>query len=405
MKSIAASLLKPGMVFTEPIYIDSNSILVPAKIPIRQKDLDNLQIWGIESVLTDGLPSFIDPVVPEEKSRAPGIPLDSSILGPAGTPIAGRAVSIFSLGEVRHNRGPYRSYISLIERANMALLRIHTRENLHDNRQITTLASDILQVVRDQRERFACFVLGGEVKGYEMAKSSVNTAILSAMMAHELKLPNHKVLNVVIGALLHDAGMLRLPREIIDKKGELSEQERQVMRSHPQLTHKIVTKELNYSDDLGEIVLQHHERWDGEGYPHHLVGDRIDLGARIVSIADAFEAMVSQKPYRNPITGYQAMKNLLSDNSRRFDPELLKAFILIMGIYPIGSVVSLNNGTIVRVTEARAIAPLRPKTQVLLDEFKKPPKSRVGVFIDLLIEKNLYITKAMTAKELSELDA
>ena len=402
MKSIASSLLKPGMVFSEPVYIDTNSILVPAGVPVRQKDLDNLQAWGIESVLTDGLPSF-----PDTPNEAPP-PVRSAMFGPAGPSsslAANKANSIFSMMEVREKRGSYRDYTALVERANMELLRIHTKESLHDNRQITALSSQLLQAVRDQGELFACFILGGEIAGFEMAKSSVNSAILSALMAHNLKLPNHRVLNIIMGALLHDVGMLRLPKNILEKRGELSEQERQVMRTHPLLTHRIITKELNYGDELGAIVLQHHERWDGEGYPYHVAGDRIDLGARIVSIADAFEAMVSQKPYRSPITGYQAMKNLLSDNSRRFDPELLKAFILIMGMHPIGSIIRLNNSMIGRVMESRAIAPLRPKVQVLVDEYGKASKTKGGFFIDLLLEKNLYISKAMTVKELSELDA
>jgi HD-GYP domain-containing protein (c-di-GMP phosphodiesterase class II) len=161
-------------------------------------------------------------------------------------------------------------------------------------------------------------------------------------------------------------------------------------------------KELNYSDEVGNVVLQHHERWDGNGYPHQIAGDGIDMGARIVSVADSFEAMVSHKPYRNSMVGYQAMKNLLADNSRRFDPDVLKAFILTMGIYPIGSIVRLNDDTVARVTEVRPFAPLRPKIQVLIDEHKKVFRNEEGAFIDLLLEKKRYITKAMDLKEISE---
>jgi hypothetical protein len=109
--------------------------------------------------------------------------------------------------------------------------------------------------------------------------------------------------------------------------------------------------------------------------------------------------MVSHKPYRNSITGNQAMKNLLSDNSHRFDPNILKAFTLTLGLYPIGSIVCLNNGIIARVTEVRAPAPLRPKVQVIVDEQKQVFRNEHGKTLDLLTEKNLYITKAMEKKE------
>jgi HD-GYP domain-containing protein (c-di-GMP phosphodiesterase class II) len=127
------------------------------------------------------------------------------------------------------------------------------------------ISTQLLQAIRSQPEEFVGFILGGNVKGYEMAKSSVNTAILSGLVAHELKYPNHKTLSIIIGALLHDAGMLRLPKEITEKRGELSDPERKLMHTHPLLAYKIITKEFKYNEEVGTVVLQHHERWDGNG--------------------------------------------------------------------------------------------------------------------------------------------
>jgi hypothetical protein len=114
-------------------------------------------------------------------------------------------------------------------------------------------------------------------------------------------------------------------------------------------------------------------------------------------VADAFEAMVSKKPYRNSMVGYEAMKNLLSDNQSRFDPAVLNAFVRIMGIHPIGSIVLLNNGYIGKVTEVRSEAPLRPKVLVLQD--KEGKKQKNGEILDLLIEKTLFITRPLNQKE------
>jgi HD-GYP domain-containing protein (c-di-GMP phosphodiesterase class II) len=207
---------------------------------------------------------------------------------------------------------------------------------------------------------------------------------------------------VVTGALLHDVGMLRLPKELISKKGGLSAAEVQRMQAHPLFAYRIITKELLYPEEVGLIALQHHERWDGEGYPRKAAGATIDIGARIVSIADSFEAMVSQKPYRSSMMGYQAMKNLLSDNSRRFDPDVLKAFIQTMGIYPIGSIILLNTGALARVTEIEGSAPLRPKIQILIDENGKAYKNDEGEQIDLLNDKRLFIARAVDPKEIAQ---
>jgi len=308
--------------------------------------------------------------------------------------------SILSLSDVQENKGAYRIYTSLVQKMNTLLVGISNNASIIGKEQITNeISIPLLQAVRGMRKQLIGFILGGEVKGFEMAKSSVNTAILSALSALEINLPHHRILNIINGALLHDAGMLRLPKQVTEKRGGLSEAEHQLIRSHPVLAHKIVVKELHFLDDVGNIVLQHHERWDGNGYPNHIAGDYIDIGARIVSIADAFEAMVSPKPYRNSITGNQAVKNLLSDNSRRFDPTILKAFVLIMGIYPIGSIVRLNNGAVARISEVRAIAPLRPKVQIIVDQTNKIYRNEQGEFLDLLTEKSLYIVKAMDTKE------
>jgi HD-GYP domain-containing protein (c-di-GMP phosphodiesterase class II) len=402
MKKIPVTSLRPGLVFSAPVYIDGNNVLVPDGVPIRKKDIARLNTWGIEAVETDGTP-----VLPDAAPKPKGAAVERSAgdKKPAAASQNTKAsAGKLTLTEVQENKGAYRTYISLIERLDSVFDNIANGVSV-EARSIDNISSQTLQAIRDQRDSFIGFILGGEVSGHEMAKSSVNAAILSALIAHELKYPNHKVLQIVTGALLHDIGMFRLPREILEKKGGLSEAELQRMKNHPLYSHKIVSKELLYPEEVGLIALQHHERWDGEGYPRQIFGAAIDMGARIVSVADAFEAMVSKKPYRNSMIGYQAIKNLLSDNSRRFDPDVLKAFIQTMGIYPIGSIVLLNNGALTRVVEVRGDAPLRPKVQVLIDEFGKVFTQEEGDILDLLIEKNFFIAKAVDPKDIAPKNA
>lgn len=419
MKKISVSTLQPGMKFTEPVYIEGNNLLVPASVEVRKKDIERLHSWGIDVVQTEGdiiassrskgRPEASPPPAPQPRDGE----AEKNVLSPEETglpeeqaPNPGSAAQkkkpgALSLMDVQKNKGAYRSYLETIEKLDQVLTGIGEGVSI-EARSIDNIAARLLQAVRDERDSFIGFILGGEVSGHEMAKSSVNAAILSALIAQELKLPNHKIMQIIIGALLHDVGMLRLPREILDKRGGLSETELQRMKNHPLYTHKIVAKELLYPEDVGLIALQHHERWDGEGYPRRVSGNAIDMGARIVSVADAFEAMVSRKSYRNSMMGYQAMKNLLSDNSRRFDPDVLKAFIQTMGIYPIGSIILLNNGALARVTEVHGDAPLRPKIRVLIDEFGTVFKQDDGDLIDLLTEKSLFIAKAVDPKELNK---
>ena len=391
MKKILVKDLKEGLTFSEPVYIEGNNLLVPAGVAVRKKDLNRLKAWGIEAVETNGKPVLAPPKGKEDDSPAEG--------GEKGS--SKKPSSVASLPEVYENTAAYRSYLELIDKVEEVCDNIGSGVSV-EARSIDNITGKLLQAVRDQRHSFIGYILGGEISGHEMAKSLVNTAILSALIAQEMKLPNHKVMQVVTGALLHDVGMLRMPKEIVEKKGGLSEAELQRIQSHPLYTYKIVNKELLYPEDVGLIVLQHHERWDGEGYPRRISGTAIDIGARIVSVADAFEAMVSQKPYRNSMMGYQAMKNLLSDNLRRFDSDVIKAFIQTMGIYPIGSIILLNNGALARVVEVQATAPLRPKIKILIDEFGKVFQQDEGEEIDLLVEKSLFIAKAVDPKDVAD---
>jgi HD-GYP domain-containing protein (c-di-GMP phosphodiesterase class II) len=395
MKKIPVDELKAGMSFSAPVYIEGNNLLVPAGVEIRKKDVERLNSWGVTTVETDG-----DLVAAKADSAAKGGDTKGGAKAAPVQDAPKKKASVISLTEVQENKGAYRSYIDLIERLDQVFINIGSGVSV-ESRSIDNITGRLLQAVREQRNSFIGYILGGEVSGHEMAKSSVNTAILSALIATELKLPNHKIMQVVTGALLHDVGMLRLPKEIVDKKGGLSAAELQRIQAHPLYTYKIVNKELLYPEDVGLIVLQHHERWDGDGYPRRISSIAIDIGARIVSVADAFEAMVSQKSYRNSMMGYQAMKNLLSDNSKRFDPDVLKAFIQTMGIYPIGSIILLNSGALARVVEVQSTAPLRPKIRILIDEFGKVFQQDEGDLIDLLTEKSLFIARAVDPKEVA----
>ncbi|MDR2786677.1 MAG: HD-GYP domain-containing protein [Treponema sp.] len=414
MKTIAVSSLRPGLIFTEPVYIDDINLLVPANIAVRKKDIQQLISWGIETVATNG-----DVIIPNENDSlsmvginvtGEGKPISQAMYKTANTgnaarpsavPIQKKTISILSLREVQENQEDYRTYLKLIEELDKVFDTYIAKKDISP-RFVDVIANGLLAAVREQKGRIIGFILGGEVQGHHLAKSSINTAILSARIAMALKLAPHKILQVISGSLLHDIGMLKLPKNILDRQGELSAGELQLIQAHPLASYKIICKELGLPDDAGVVAYQHHERWDGNGYPRRLAGANIDLRARIVAVADAFEAMVSEKPYHIPMEGSQAVRALYADNGRRFDPEVLKAFIRTMGIYPIGSFVKLNNNAICRVLSVEANAPLRPKVEVLIDENDRIFRPGEGKTYDLLQEKDVLISRALDPKEIAK---
>jgi HD-GYP domain-containing protein (c-di-GMP phosphodiesterase class II) len=174
------------------------------------------------------------------------------------------------------------------------------------------------------------------------------------------------------------------------------------MHAHPLASYRIICKEIAYPEAVGLIAFQHHERWDGEGYPNKVAGQRIDLSARIVAVADSFEAMVSEKPGRNSLSGHDAMQTLLSAHSRRFDPAVFRAFIRTMGIYPVGAIVRLDNGVIARVSKVQGYAPLRPTLRVLIDAQNHVFRPNDGPEIDLLQDTSRFIARALDPREIAK---
>jgi diguanylate cyclase (GGDEF)-like protein/putative nucleotidyltransferase with HDIG domain len=153
---------------------------------------------------------------------------------------------------------------------------------------------------------------------------SQRVADLAARTARRLGLPDEEVELTRLAASLHDLGKLAIPEEILRKPGPLTEPERMVLERHPQIGFRML--ESLGVDPVADWVLHHHERWDGSGYPDGLPGERIPLGARIIFVADAYDAMTSERVYRRRVTPDQAIAELQRCAGSQFDPEIVDAF-------------------------------------------------------------------------------
>ena len=128
--------------------------------------------------------------------------------------------------------------------------------------------------------------------------------------------------------------MVRVPSYITEKKDSLSEEEYNRIKTHPIYGYRIITKELELTNEIATIALQHHESYDGTGYPRKSKSESISEFAKIVSICDVYAAMTRKRSYRDEHLSYNAMKNVLSESNRKFDPSVVKAFLSNMAIHP-----------------------------------------------------------------------
>lgn len=135
--------------------------------------------------------------------------------------------------------------------------------------------------------------------------------------------------NLKIGALLHDIGKLSIDTRILTRQGTLTEQEYEIVKTHPEKGIKM-TEALEPLKGIREIIAQHHERWDGKGYPHRLLAEKISKVARIVSLSEAYDSMTSSYSYKTPISKDQAISEIKLNKNTQFDPEVVEAFLSII---------------------------------------------------------------------------
>lgn len=165
---------------------------------------------------------------------------------------------------------------------------------------------------------------------------SQNVSMHAIALAHALGCTDHELEEVRIGGLLHDIGKIGIPDTILNKPGPLDAQEWEIMKTHSAIGSRILMPVLHLQS-IALIVLHHHERYDGSGYPAGLAGESIPLASRIITICDAYDVMTVGRPYRSPLTHQEAIKQLERSSGTQFDPRLVAAFIALplgQEIYP-----------------------------------------------------------------------
>ena len=145
---------------------------------------------------------------------------------------------------------------------------------------------------------------------------------MSTAIAKELNLSQDQVEGIKIASLIHDIGKIGLPTEILSKPSKLSDVEFSLIKEHSQIGYNIL-KSNDFTFPVSQIILQHHERLDGSGYPHHLKGDKIFLEARIIGVADVVEAMSSHRPYRPALGIDKALEEISQNKGILYDPEVV----------------------------------------------------------------------------------
>lgn len=193
---------------------------------------------------------------------------------------------------------------------------------------------------------------------------SVAVCALMLALARQLALDEQQTRQAGIAGLLHDLGKAAMPIEVLNKPGKLTDAEFAIIRSHPEAGYRMLCGADGVDPVTLDVVLHHHEKTDGSGYPAHLEDGQISLFARMAAVCDVYDAITSNRPYKAGWDPAESLRKMAEWSTGHFDPRVFQAFVKSIGIYPIGSLVLLSCGRLGVVIEQGAGSLLTPQVKV-----------------------------------------
>jgi HD-GYP domain-containing protein (c-di-GMP phosphodiesterase class II) len=371
MKKIPIEDIKPGTVFTRTVFGDNYEIVAEPNKPITSRDIEDLKKKGVKFVETTG---EIKGIVKIQED----IPSTDKVEESA------RNLIVFYKSLSDSIESVYTNY-----KVNKEIIPDKTVE-------IVEKAMNKISEVGDKNVFLNLVNIVDKTK--YLPTHVLNVMILGLLLGKEMNYPESKLKILGTGLLVMDIGMVFIPMSILERETKLTDDEYNKIKTHTVLGYKAVVQENNMSPEVGRVCLEHHERWDGTGYPRGLQKQQISEYARIASIVDTYEAMTRKRVYRDRMMSYDAMRTILAEGSTKFDPDILKIFLRMMSVYPVGSYVMLNTRAIAKVVSSDPTSPFRPVVKVVYDEFGT--KIEDGETIKLSDEAKIFVVRPIKEEEL-----
>lgn len=231
--------------------------------------------------------------------------------------------------------------------------------------------------------------------GENVFNHSINVALYALLVGKEMHMPYNRLKVLGTAAILHDIGMQKIPRSIIYKAEPLNDTEKQILQMHPRYGFEILQQKDNFNLEITSIVLQHHERFDGKGYPNGLKNDRIHQMAKIISVCDIFDALTSDRPYRQKFEKNESIEYLLRAGENNYSSDIIQGLINSISIYPYGKWVKLSTGEvgIVGNQEEENILNYRPIVIVYIGVNGEELETPITIDLSLRIHDDITIEK------------
>jgi HD-GYP domain-containing protein (c-di-GMP phosphodiesterase class II) len=265
--------------------------------------------------------------------------------------------------------------------------------NPQGGEQVEGVLADYLKLLVEDIDLFASFASTPTITSYPH-RHSLHVAMLSLAMGARAGLGEEAMKALGLGALLHDVGMLRVPRSIWGSRQPLSAQQQITVMAHPIYTVEMISQVESIPAEVKYVAYHVHERGNSQGYPRRIPGDLIHPLSKIISAADQYIALLSERPYRAAVQPYKAVESLVKGVGQgRVDADSVRLLLQTVSLYPVGSYVILSNGQLAKVLRTNARRYDRPVIRTWPQ--RTEPTDSSGDVLDLMKEPTLSVVEAV----------
>jgi len=356
MRLLSLRQVQPGMKLGRTVFTDDGKVLLGNGMILTERLINGLAKANIDSIYID------DP-------RTSDIMVED-LVRPETRQIAAAAIQ---------------QTVKQLSNSNRLSRRVSVKEmGLHFQQAFLSILNDLMS-----NQQIMVHLSNISAYSGSMYQHSVNVAILSTAVGMSIGYNRQQLMELGIGALLHDIGKIQLPQEMQKKETRWSAEELEIAKQHTMMGFNLLRKQHNISLLSAHVALQHHERLDGSGYPQGLKGSQIHEYAQIVGICDVYDSLTTSRPWRKRYMPQDALEYLFGSGGHHFELRLVNAFRQHIAVFPIGSSIVLNTGESGVVCKVDPECCHRPTVRILKDG--RGNDLRMPFEIDLKFQLNQFI--------------
>lgn len=340
MRTLNPKELQDGMMTAEAVKTPVGQILAPADTIITRQLINRMKLYRVESVTVYGEDPTIEDTTPEDSPEEPIVNDNTRQPKTRAEESKTHSQKVAASPEFRDFQF---TYFSVIEKMKTSFAAAADRNEQIDTSELLNSVSELF------RSRNTIIELFDMLYNMRTITDSIyahclNVSLISRMIGRWLKLQAHDLDVLTLAGLLHDIGKLRIPEEILNKPGLLSDEEFKQIRQHPRYGYDILKGQTNLDPRIKKTALMHHERCDGSGYPSGLGEDFIDNYAMIVAIADVYDAMTAARSYRAPLCPFQVISSFEKEGYQKYYTRYILTFLKQIAVTYQSNRVILSDG-------------------------------------------------------------